>query len=78
MATSGVGDDDEVAKRLEALQKDLEAKDLLLNKLKERAKVFVQQSKGEKKQLEAKVKSLQDTLAKKVETEGLLAAKIAV
>ena len=76
-AISGVGDDAEVAKRLEALQNDVEAKDLLLNKLKERAKVFVQQSKGEKKQLEATLKSLQDTLAKKVETEGLLAAKIA-
>ena len=64
-------------KMVETLKKQLSEKNLLLNKLKARAKAFVTESNVEKKKLTAAVKALQIQLKEKIEAESALGKRVA-
>jgi chromosome segregation ATPase len=59
------------------LKGEVEEKTVLLNKLKARAKDFVNKSNTEKKQLQTEILSLKDQLKSKAETEVLLGSRVA-
>ena len=62
---------------IDSLRKQLNEKNLLLNKLKARAKEFVAESNSEKKKLTTAIRSLQKQLQVKVETETSLGKRVA-
>ena len=62
---------------IDSLRKQLNEKNLLLNKLKARAKEFVAESNNEKKKLTNAIRSLQKQLQIKVEVESSLGKRVA-
>jgi chromosome segregation ATPase len=75
-SSNGINSEDKNHQVFEVLKKQLSEKNLLLNKLKARAKAFVAESNTEKKKLTAAVKMLQTQLKQKVENETALGKRI--